>query len=97
MVNITLESITKSHLATKKFNANLLVDGRKRTIPFGAKGMSDYTIHRDPQRKERYISRHQAREDWKNPLTAGFWSRWYLWNQPTLSGSETDLRKRFGL
>ena len=97
MVNITLQSITKSHLPNKKFDAHLNVDGRKRIVAFGAKGMSDYTIHRDPQRKQRYISRHQAREDWNNPLTAGFWSRWYLWNEPTLSGSENDLRKRFGL
>ncbi len=97
MVNITLESITKSHLPNKKFDAHLIVDDRKRVIPFGAKGMSDYTIHQDPKRKERYLSRHKAREDWKNPLTAGFYSRWYLWNKPSLISSENDLRSRFGL
>ena len=29
------------------------IDGRK-SIHFGAKGASDFTIHKDPERKERY-------------------------------------------
>jgi len=54
-----------------------------KTIHFGAKGMSDYTINKDPKRKALYIARHRKREDWTNPNTAGFWSRWILWNKPT--------------
>ncbi len=36
--------------------------GREKTINFGAKGMSDYTIHKDPERKQRYIERHQKEQ-----------------------------------
>ena len=50
--------ITPSHLKEKKFNA--VVNGTK-TIPFGAKGMSDYTIHKDEERKQRYINRHRKK------------------------------------
>jgi hypothetical protein len=72
-------------------------DGARRTIRFGAKGMSDYTIHKDEARKQRYLDRHRAREDWNDPLTPGFWSRWYLWNLPTRAESLRDLKARFGL
>lgn len=96
-MNITLESITKSHIPTKKYDAHLLVDDKKRTIPFGAKGYSDFTIHKDPTRKQRYIQRHQKTEHWNNPLTPGFWSRWYLWEEPSAELAEKKLKARFGL
>ena len=41
--------ITPSDKATKKFEAG--IDGRK-SIHFGSRGMSDFTIHKDPERKE---------------------------------------------
>jgi hypothetical protein len=67
-----------------------------KTIHFGAKGYQDYTIHHDPERRERYIKRHQVREDWSNPNTAGFWAYWLLWNKPTLEESIDDVESRFG-
>ena len=49
----------------KKFKATLITDdGKTKTIHFGAKGMSDFTKHKDPKRKELYITRHAKREDW---------------------------------
>ena len=56
--------------------------GRNKTIHFGASGMEDYTMHKDPIRMELYLKRHSKREDWTNPLSAGFWSRWLLWSKP---------------
>ena len=69
----------------------------RTTIHFGAKGMSDYTINRDPERKRLYIKRHKARENWSKSgiQTAGFWSRWLLWNKPSLDESIRDIEKRF--
>ncbi len=32
---------------------------RQKTTHFGAKGMSDYSIHKDKERRERYRKRHQ--------------------------------------
>lgn len=77
--------------------AYLKKDDKVYKVQFGAFGMSDYTLHKDKERKERYIARHIKREDWKNPLTSGFWSRWYLWNKPTKKDSLEDLKKRFHL
>ena len=74
--------ISPSDKPNKKFEAR--IDDRK-WIHFGSKGMSDYTIHKDPERKERYIDRHSNNEDWNNPLAAGFYSRWiYGTNQQLL-------------
>jgi len=70
---------------------------RTKTVHFGSAGMSDYTIHKDPERKQRYIKRHQARENWNDYKTAGALSRWILWNKPTLKGSITDYKKKFNL
>ncbi len=84
--------ITPSDKPTKKFEAR--IDGKK-SIHFGAKNYEDYTIHKDPERKERYIDRHSKNEDWNNPLTAGFYSRWILWNKPTITESIRDTNRRF--
>ena len=89
-----LVSITKSDRKDKKFVA-LFSDGRR--VYFGAAGYEDYTIHRDNQRKERYIKRHQKNEDWNNPTTPGALSRWILWNKPSLHESIADYKKRFNL
>lgn len=85
--------LTKSDNSKYKFT--VIINGKK--INFGAAGYSDYTIHHDPMRKKQYINRHQAREDWTNPLTAGFWSRWLLWNLPTIQQSINDINRRFGI
>ena len=74
-----------------------LGDGKTKTTHFGAKGASDFTLNKDPLRKERYLNRHSKRENWENPLTAGALSRWILWNKPTLKGSIADFKKRFKL
>lgn len=29
--------------------------------------------------------------------TAGFWSRWYLWSQPTIEEARTFMSRRFGI
>lgn len=69
------------------------------TVHFGAKGYEDYTIHKDIIRKKRYINRHEKRENWTfdGICTPGFWSRWLLWNKPTLIDSIKDIEKQFNI
>ena len=72
--------------------------GRLNTIKFGAKGMNDYTITGDNKAKERYLKRHSGMgEDWTDPETAGFFSRWLLWNKKSLKASIKDTEKRFNI
>ena len=86
--------ITKSKKPDKKYDAR--IDGSK-TVSFGEKGASDFTKHKDKDRKNRYVDRHKAREDWNasGAKTAGFYSKHVLWNKPTLKASIDDINKRF--
>ena len=85
--------ISPSNKPDKKFEAR--IDGKK-SIHFGARGMSDFTIHKDTERKERYLQRHKGMgEDWSNPLTAGFYATNILWNKPTITESIRDTNRRF--
>ena len=82
----------------KKFMAVFTLDnGRTRTVHFGAAGASDYTQHRDPARKQRYLARHEPREYWHEPTTAGALARWILWNKETLRESVADYVRRFDI
>jgi hypothetical protein len=90
----------KSPLENKKFMAEIQQqNGTYKIIHFGAKGYSDYTIHKDPERKQRYINRHKSRENWtKSGInTPGFWSRWLLWGEPTLSASKKFIQDKFNI
>lgn len=71
--------------------------GTSKTIKFGAKGYEDYTIHKNDKRRLAYDKRHSVREDWSNPLTAGFWSKWILWNKKTVNESIKDIEDRFNI
>ena len=61
--------ITPSSKPVKKFEARI---ANRKSIHFGSKGMSDSTIHKDTERKNRYLDRHSKNEDWTDPLTAAF-------------------------
>ena len=94
--------IEKGTAKNKKYKAifSHYVDGKLKTIKvvqFGAEGMSDFTIHKDKERKQRYLDRHKKNENWNDPMTAGALSRWILWNKPTLDASIKDFKKRFKL
>ena len=91
--------IKKSDKSDKKYMAIFINNDntKKKIIHFGANGMSDYTIHKDKERKERYLNRHRKRENWNQCDTAGALSRWILWNKPTLKDSIKDYKKKFKL
>ncbi len=84
----------KSDKPDKKF---FIITSTGKRVYFGSANMSDFSIHKNEERKLRYIKRHSANENWgKSGInTAGFWSRWYLWNLPTLKASYEDIKKRF--
>jgi len=68
-----------------------------KIIKFGAKGYSDYTIHKDEARRLRYVARHENNENWtKSGInTAGFWSKHLLWNKKTISESYKYIKDNF--
>jgi hypothetical protein len=92
-----LVKFEKSTRDGKKYMVVTQDGDKKKTIHFGAEGYEDFTEHKDEKRKELYLKRHEAREDWTDPMTAGFWSRWILWNKTSIKMSLSDTIKRFNL
>lgn len=86
--------IKPSKTKNKKFDA--IING-ERKISFGQAGASDYTEHKDPERKERYIARHKKNENWgKSGVdSAGWLSRFILWEKPSLKGAIDNANKKY--
>jgi hypothetical protein len=74
-----------------------IINKEGKKISFGAVGYSDFTKHKDEDRKKLYILRHEKNENWtKSGIdTSGWWSRWLLWNKKTIKESYDDIKKRF--
>ena len=84
--------VTKSSATGKKYTATM-PSGKK--VHFGAKGYQDFTQHGDEARRKNYLARHGGGgQNWGDRETAGYWSRWLLWEKPTLAGAAAALRKK---
>ena len=79
-----LLSVVPANDGTHKLAATFETDsGRTRTTKFGAKGMTDYLQSKDPERRERYRSRHKKDLATGDPTRAGFLSWHLLWGSST--------------
>jgi hypothetical protein len=89
----TVVKLERSDREDKKFKVSV----RGRIVHFGQAGASDYTLHKDPERKQRYIDRHKDRENWTKGgiQTAGFWSRWLLWEKPSIRDAKRNISRQF--
>jgi hypothetical protein len=96
MENKTFYLYKSSH-PDKKYAVRTLSSAK--VVMFGAKGYEDYTKHKDEDRKKLYLERHKENETWTKEgiMTPGFWSRWLLWNQPSLRESIKDMENRFDI
>ena len=95
-MKLRLKTIRRSHRPEKKFDAVFESDGRQKVVPFGQRGYSDFTKHKNVTRRARYLNRHSGMgEHWNKPDTPGALSRWILWNKPTLRASIRDFKRRF--
>ena len=76
--------IKPSSKPNKKLMAIFTQDnGRTKTTHFGAKGMKDYTITGDKERRRLYRERHKKDLEHKDPTRAGFLSYYILWGEST--------------
>jgi len=88
-----LLSVSVSPLKGKKFRA--FFDDNTHT-DFGSAGMGDYTQTGDKKRRDLYLIRHRANEDWNNPKSAGSLSRWILWGDSTnIHTNIREFKKKF--
>lgn len=96
-MSYTLKKIEKADDPKKKLQAIFFNNKTKKEkkVSFGASGYDDYTKHKDPERKQRYLDRHRKNENWNDLTSRGALSRWILWNKPSLKESINDYKKKF--
>ena len=76
------KNLKKSTRRGKKYSVEYL----GKTIHFGSKGMSDFTIHKDKKRRDRYRARHSkiltkdGRLAYMLAQRPAFWSWNLLWS-----------------
>lgn len=94
-----LVSLTESDKYPKKLKAVFQRDnGRSRTVHFGDRRYGDYLQHHDRKRRDRYLERHMAREDWTIPDKPGTLSAFLLWGTSTnLIKNIMTFKKHFGV
>ena len=85
--------LQKSSNPKKKYDA--YIEGKK--VSFGATGYSDFTQHKDEERKQRDIARHKVNQNWNDLTTAGAWSKGILWNKPTITDSIKSMEGKFNI
>ena len=84
-------TLYKSNTSGKKWDVYLPgKNGRLKKVSYGAAGMSDYTKHKDKERRERYRKRHN-KDLIYDPYKPGFWSWWHLWGRS--SDSKTAFKE----
>ena len=83
-------------MPSKAKNKKWTIITNEKTIHFGDSRYSDYTINKDPKRKQAYLSRHRA-EDWQDLTKPGAWSRWLLWEETSLSEAINKMSKKFNI
>lgn len=94
-MNIILKPSDKND---KRFK--VIIDNK--TIHFGVKNPKKGTFidHQDEKIKKAYIKRHSGlNENWTKAglKTAGFWSRYLLWEKPNLKDAIKNLENKFNL
>ena len=96
-----LLSIVRSKDKVHKFIATFeLEEGATKKIRFGAVGYDDYTTFpadKRDERREAYLGRHKAREEWNKPDNAGSLARWILWEHVSLRDAIKAFKKRFNV
>lgn len=64
---------------------------------FGQYGADDYTIHKNKERRTRYLIRHSNEHPawYDNPYSPAALSRWLLWEKPDINDAIIAYKNRF--
>ena len=93
-MTIKVIKFKKLKSGNKKYEITFNKNGKVYIRKFGASGASDYTKHKDKDRRERYITRHKKDLKTNDPMRPGYLSMYILWNKPTVAASLADYKRR---
>ena len=65
-----------------------------KKIHFGDKKYSDFTIHKDEERRKLYVNRHRN-DNLENPLSPGSLSMYILWSKPSIEQGVNYYKSKF--
>ena len=80
-MNLICNKPVKSWRKGKKKVVLACFKGESKVIHYGAKGYSDFTIHKDKKRRDNFRKRHKCDSDKPNKLTARYWACEDLWGK----------------
>jgi hypothetical protein len=94
------EVLVKKSVNPKKKLDIFIMDKKNnklKVLQIGDSNYSDFTKHKSEARKQHYIERHKNKEDWTygGRFEKGFWSRYLLWEKPTLDSSIDYLNEKY--
>jgi hypothetical protein len=82
--------------STRKGKRFMVTFSNGVTTHFGQAGGKTFIDEGDKAKRDAYLKRHKAREDWNDPYSAGALSRWLLWGDSTdLETNHRSFMKRF--
>jgi hypothetical protein len=82
--------------STRKDKRLMATFANGKVIHFGLKGGKTYIDEGDKIKRQNYLARHQKRENWDDPFTAGSLSRYLLWGDSTsLEANHQAFMKKF--
>jgi len=97
MVNCKYKTV-QIKKSTKKNKKLMAIFDNLKTVHFGAKGYTDFTLTKDAKRKSNYLKRHKSSENWNKCDTAGSLSKHLLWGETTsLEKNIIRYKRRFSL
>jgi hypothetical protein len=86
----------KSDRPDKKY---YIITNDNKKVYFGQASASDFTFHKNEARKNLHMNRHKKNEStFLNKLgidTPSFWSRFIVWEKPTIKESFEYIKKKY--
>lgn len=90
-----LIKLEKSSNPKKKWNALFRMPNNKfKTVSFGSPNMDDYLQHKDTERRERYLKRHQKDLRTNDPLRPGYLAYYITWSGFKQEGKPTTNKSK---
>jgi hypothetical protein len=85
--------IQQSTRAGKRYMATY---ANGKVVHFGQAGGKTYIDEGDKAKRAAYLARHEKRENWNDPFSAGSLSRYLLWGDSTdLETNHQSFMKKF--
>lgn len=94
-----LQSIERTPNGKKEFKAVFKkTDGKTKTTRFGTASNFALNPKKTEQDKNAYKARHNVRENWSDPTSAGSLSKHILWgNSRSVKSNTKDFKNKFNL